>query len=164
MAKDFDITFQIAGIDALNAKLEGLIYDVRKKGGRFALRKAAQVVVGAAQRNAYLLDDPKTARNISTNIMERWNGKLNTSTGDLGFRIGVKGGARFSGKNNPVVDADGAPTPEWRALELGTETTPATPFFAKALQANIDGATNVFVSQYSAAIDRAIARAAQGGS
>lgn len=161
---DFDFTFQITGLDALNAKLEGLIYDVRKKGGRFALRKAAQVVVAAAQQNANAIDDPATARKISTNIMERWNGKLNQTTGDLGFRVGVKGGARFSGKNNPVVDADGAPTPEWRAIEFGTETTPAKPFFARALQANIDGATNVFVTQYSAAIDRALALAAKGGS
>ncbi len=158
---EFDISVTMTGIDELSKKLQSISYDMAKKGGRFALRKAAQVIVKAAQQKAHQIDDPATARNIATNIVERWNGRLNKLSGDLGFRIGVKGGSRFSGKGRPVADAAGAPTPEWRAVEFGTETTPAQAFFVPAFKANLQAATDTFIFQYGAALDRAIKKAAK---
>lgn len=158
---DFDIGVTMTGLDGLLKTLEGVSYDTKYKGGRFALRKAAQVLVKAAQQKARAIDDPATARDIATNIKERWNGKIYKTTGDLGFRIGVTGGARFSGKGNPAVDAAGAKTPEWRAVEFGTETTPARPFLRPAVLGNLQQATNEFISQYKKSVERAIKKASK---
>ena len=144
---EFEIT--TTGIDELNAKLTSITEDMRKKGGRYALRKAAQIIQKDAQQKARLLDDPSTSENIAANIALRWNGRLYKRTGDLGFRIGVLGGAR------PQSGTVGY----WRFLEFGTSKATAKPFMRPALQENIANATNEFVTQYNKAIDRAIKRA-----
>lgn len=150
-------TFALQGLDELLGKLKAVKQDVRYKGGRFALRKAAQVVRDAAKQNAMRLDDAETGRSISDNIAERWNGRVYKSTGDLAFRVGVLGGAKVP-KDNKDEGASG-PTPHWRLLEFGTEKMAARPFMRPAMQNNIDQVVTVFVKEYTKAIDRAIARA-----
>lgn len=154
---DFDFNVQMNGIEELNKKLAGLKYDVQKKGGRFALRKAAQVVRDAARQNAQAVDDSETGRSIAKNITEKWNGRLNKQSGDLGFRVGVSGGAKVPKDNTD--EGAGGPTPHWRLLEFGTEKMAAKPFFAKALPENAQKATDVFIDQFSRAIDRALKKA-----
>lgn len=157
------VEFSLTGLEDLLAKFESVSHDVKHKGGRFALRKAAQLVRDAAKANAQELDDPQTAANISKNVAERWSGKRFKSTGDLMFRVGVMGGA---GGNKPESAFDGFPgkdTRHWRYLEFGTERQPAQPFLRKALEDNINNATNEFVSQYEKALDRAIKRAKKTG-
>lgn len=144
------------GVDELVAKLEGLKYDMKRKGGRFALRKAAQVIRKAAQVNVRQYDDTQTGRSIEKNMTERWNGRLFKQTGDLGFRIGVNQGAVLAKKGEEVSTAAGAKTPHWRLLELGTEKMAARPFFRRALSENAQAATNEFISQYQKAIERAL--------
>jgi len=163
------IQFKIEGMESLIAKLEGITYDLKRKGGRAALRKAAQVVQKAAQEKATsYIDDPKTANDISKNIVLRWATKRFQRNGDLGFRVGVLGGAkgyakvtgefRGKGKENP-----GGDTWYWRHQEFGTEKQEARPFMRPALEANIDMATNTFLMEYSRSIDRAIKRASKSG-
>lgn len=156
-----DIKFSITGLDTLLGKIDALKYDTRYKGGRFALRKAAQLVRNDARRRAEQLNDPTTGRSIAKNIAERWNGRLYKATGDLGFRVGVMGGA-VTRKTNPDEGA-GGPTPHWRLLEFGTEKAAAQPFMRPALESNIGAATDEFVKQFEKNIDRAIARAAKKG-
>jgi HK97 gp10 family phage protein len=43
------VEFSIVGLDSLLGKLEAISYDVKRKGGRSALRKAAQVVAEKAR-------------------------------------------------------------------------------------------------------------------
>lgn len=155
MAKDFSVSLK--GVDELKKKLEGLKYDAQKKGGRFALRKAAQVVRDAAKANAINLDDAGTGRKISENISEKWGSRYNKATGNLMFRVGVQQGARLPKDN--VDEGAGGPTPHWRLLEFGTEKMPAHPFFARALSENAQKAADVFVSQFDAAISRALKKA-----
>ncbi len=155
---DFEVKF--TGLDAVLAKMESVTYDLKKKGGRFALRKAAQVVRDAAKQNAQRVDDSATGRSIAANITEKWNGRLNKTTGDLGFRVGVGGGAKLPKKNKD--EGAGGPTPHWRLLEFGTEKMAARPFFARALSDNAQKATDVFIDQYGRALDRAIKRASKG--
>jgi len=151
------ISVKMNGIDDLNKKLEGLKYDVQKKGGRFALRKAAQVVRDAARQNAQAVDNSATGRSIAKNITEKWSSRLNKQTGDLGFRVGVSGGAKLPKDN--VDEGAGGPTPHWRLLEFGTEKMAARPFFGKALPENAQKATDVFIDQFGRAIDRALKKA-----
>lgn len=150
------VEFSITGLDSLLGKLDAISYDVKRKGGRSALRRAAQVVADRAREGARRIDDPATGRSIANNIALRWNGRLFKRTGDLGFRIGVLHGAVLhdGGDLRP-----NAPTPHWRLFEFGTENMAAVPFMRPALADSISQATATFVSEYEAAIDRAIKRA-----
>jgi HK97 gp10 family phage protein len=169
-----DIEFRLEGLDSLLGKLDAVSYDVRRKGGRAALRKAAQLVAGAARQGAERLNDPETSREIAKNITLRWNGRLFKQRGDLGFRVGILGGAKQ--KNNYhtrrgraggtyEVGGDsgnpGGDTYYWRFLEFGTAKMAAQPFMRNALAENIAAATDAFISEYERAIDRAIRRAAK---
>lgn len=158
--KAFSVT--MTGVDELSKKLEGLAYDIQKRGGRFALRKAAQVIRDQAKQNASGLNDPKTGRSIAQNIIEKWNGRLNKQTGDLGFRVGVNQGAVLPKKGEHPDESAGGPTPHWRLLEFGTEKMPAHPFMVPAMQQAAQAATDKFISTMGPAIDRALKRS--GGS
>lgn len=153
-----DVEFSITGLDGFLGKLGSLSYDVRRKGGRAALRKAAQVLMQKAKDGAERIDDKETGRSIADNIALRWNGKLFKQTGDLGFRVGVLHGAvlKDGGDLGP-----NSPTPHWRLIEFGTEKMAAVPFMRPALANSISEVTNTFVTEYEKAIDRAIRRAAK---
>ena len=153
------IEFNLIGVEALTSKLEAIEYDVKRKGGRAALRKAAKYIAQKAQENAKSFDDPETARSIIDNIAVRWNGKLFKRRGDLGFRIGVAGGALL--KKGGDLSAN-APTPHWRLLEFGTSNMAAQPFMRRALAENTGQATAIFLTQYEKSIDRAIKKAKKG--
>lgn len=152
------VEFSILGLEGLLGKLSAVSVDVRHKGGRAALRKAAQVVVQKAKEGAERIDDKATGRSISDNIALRWNGRLFKRTGDLGFRIGVLHGAVLKDGGDLSTNA---PTPHWRLIEFGTEKMPAAPFMRPALADSISEVTNTFVTEYEKAIDRAIRRAAK---
>lgn len=157
------VDFSITGLESLLGKLEAITYDMKRKGGRTALRRAAQVVCDAAAENAKRIDDPETAAAIHANIALRWSGRLFKRTGDLGFRVGVLGGARIpkSKKKGEEPGGPGGDTRYWAFVEFGTSDTAAHPFMRSALADNIDLATNTFVTEYEKAIDRAIKRAAK---
>ena len=157
MAKAFTVTMD--GVDALNKKLEGLKYDMIKKGGRFALRKAAQVIRDQARSNAQRLDSSETGRSIASNITEKWNGRINKLTGDLAFRVGVNQGAVLPKKGEHPDEAAGGPTPHWRLLEFGTEKMAARPFMVPAMEQSAQAATDKFISTYGPALDRALKKA-----
>ncbi|MFG5862707.1 HK97-gp10 family putative phage morphogenesis protein [Metapseudomonas sp. CR1201] len=153
------VEFSITGLDSLLGKLESISYDVKRKGGRSALRKAAQVVAQSAKQGALRVDDAATGRSIADNIALRWNGRLFKRTGDLGFRIGVLHGAVLPKAGEAADTTQNAPTPHWRLLEFGTEKARAQPFMRSALADHISEVTNTFVTEYEKAIDRAIKRA-----
>lgn len=154
------VDFNIDGLDTLMAKLETVSTDVRRKGGRAALRKAANVIVEQAKANALRLDDPETGRSIADNVALRWNGRLFKRTGDLGFRIGVLHGAKL--KDHPDKSQN-APTPHWRLLEFGTEKMRAQPIMRPAIESSIELVTSTFTTEYEKYVDRAIRRAQRSG-
>lgn len=150
------VEFSITGLDSLLGKLEAVSYDLKRKGGRSALRKAAQIVAEKAKEGARRVDDSKTGRSIADNVAIRWNGRLFKRTGDLGFRVGILHGAVL--RNGGDLSAN-SPTPHWRLLEFGTEKMQARPFMRSALADNISAVTDEFVRQYGLALDRALKRA-----
>lgn len=153
------ITYSLIGLESLLAKLESITYDVKRKGGRYALRKAAGVVERALKENAKTVDDPKTAADISKNVAVRFSSRTFKNTGNLRFRVGILGGAARAKLQTGLAGGD---TRHFRDLEFGTEKMAAKPFMRRALEGNIGAATKEFISQYERAIDRAIKRAAKG--
>jgi len=152
------VEFIIEGLESLLGKLDSVTQDVKRKGGRSALRKAAKLIADKAKEGAARIDDPETGRSIAANIALRWNGRLFKRTGDLGFRVGVQHGGVIRVKGNPDQGVNG-PTPHWRLLEFGTSKMAAQPFMRAALANNIAAATSAFVTAYERAIDSAIKRA-----
>ena len=175
MDKSFSVT--MTGVEELVKKLEGLKYDLQRKGGRFALRKAAQVIRDQARSNAGRVNDPETAAEIAKNINERWAPKFNQATGDLKFRVGIMGGVfgKLQGDTTGVYgdkftkatrkrgainqDLPGGDTRHWGYLEFGTEKMAARPFLRPAMDQSAQKATDVFIDQYGRAIDRALKKA-----
>lgn len=154
------VEYQLTGVDELIGKLQSISDDMKRKGGRAALRKAANVIANRAKANARRLDDPETGRSIADNIAVRWNGREFKRNGNLAFRIGVLHGAVL--KKHPDK-AKNAPTPHWRLLEFGTEKMRAQPFMRPAAENGAGEASNTFVEEYGKAIDRAISRAVKKG-
>lgn len=166
------------GLDELVAKFGAIRYDVKFKGGRYALRKAATIVANAAKQAAKNIDDPSTAEKIYKNVVTRFGTRRFKTTGDLLFRVGILGGARPSnpkrrrrkgaptledlgeiagkGKENP-----GGDTFYWRHVEFGGEKHAATPFMRPALENNAQKATSEFIAQYKKSIARAIKKASK---
>ncbi len=158
MADGIDV--QITGIESLKLKLNEVNDDLKRKGGRAALRKAGNVIVNQIKENALRLDDPKTARSIADNAAQRWNGRLFKQTGNLGFRIGILQGARL--KKDPSLAAD-APTPHWRLLEFGTEKMTPKPLVRAAATSRTQEVIATFATEYEKSIDRALRRARRKG-
>ena len=169
-----DVTFKLEGLEPLLAKFAAITADVKYKGGRFALRKAAMLIAQKAKENAARVNDPETAESIEKNIAVRWNGRLFKRKGDLGFRVGVMGGARqYAGtRENKItgragkdyfVGGDktnpGGDTFYWRFIEFGTQKIGARPIMRPALADNVTTVTTEFVTHFSKALERAIARA-----
>lgn len=172
MAND-RIDYTMEGLPELLGKLDSVTQDIKYKGGRFALRRAAQVIRDQARDNAGKVDRPQTPTNIAANIVERWNGRLFKRTGALGFRVGALGGARqYAGTRENVrkgrvgeyyhVGGDktnpGGDTFYWRFLEFGTSHSSAQPFMRPAMDKGQE-AVNVFINEYGKALDRAIKKA-----
>lgn len=154
------VEYKLTGVDELLGKLDSITDDMKRKGGRAALRKAANVIANRAKANARRLDDLETGRSIADNIAVRWNGREFKRNGNLAFRIGVLHGAVL--KKHPDK-AKNAPTPHWRLLEFGTENMRAQPIMRPAAENGAEEAMNTFVEEYGKSIDRAIIRAAKKG-
>ena len=89
-----DVEFSLIGLDALLGKLDAVKQDVKRRGGRFALRKAANIIAQKAKEGALQIDDPLTGRSIAQNIAIRFGSRAFRATGDLTFRIGIPRAAR----------------------------------------------------------------------
>ena len=150
------VEFQLNGLPELLGKLDALDYDMKRKSGRFALRKAAQVLRNQARANADRVDDPASPANIAKNIVERWSGRTFKKTGNLMFRIGVMGGAGGNKSGSEQSGLPGGDTRHFRYLEFGTAKTPAQPIFRPVPGQAGQQALDEFISQYSKKIDRVL--------
>lgn len=162
MAVGFEAT--LTGIDDVIGRMHGLPIALKKKGFRYAGRKAANVIQAAAVANALRIDDPDTAQQIAKNIVVRFSNRTFKQTGNVMFRVGVLGGARdYSAYGEITTGKDASQNPggdtwHWRLVEFGTEDTAAKPFMRPALQDNTQAATNEFINQLDKWIDRNLKR------
>ena len=67
--------FKLQGVEEVLAKLETVKQEAKGKSARFALRKAAQLVLASAKSGAQAVDNPKTPNNIASNLVIRLDGK-----------------------------------------------------------------------------------------
>jgi HK97 gp10 family phage protein len=162
MASD-GLDFDMSGLPELLGKLGALEYDIKRKGGRFALRRAAQVLRDQARANADRVDDPSTPESISRNIAIRWSGRTFKKTGNMMFRVGVMGGAGGSKGGSDQSNLPGGDTRHFRHLEFGTEDTRAQPIFRPVPRQAGQQAVDEFVKQYSKKIDRVLKAAKKKG-
>lgn len=153
------VDFKLIGMNEVLGRLDSISHDAKYKGGRFALRKAANLVRDKARANAAQLDDPSSDENIAKNIVVRWSGRTFKSTGDLKFRVGVMGGAGGRAKGAAYDSLPGKDTRHWRMLEFGTSKMRARPFMRRALSENTSQAIDEFARHFEPAINRAIKRA-----
>lgn len=158
MARD-GVSYEMTGLPELLGKLDGLEYDLKRKGGRFALRRAAQVLRDQAKANAERVDDPRSPENIAANIVERWSGRTFKRTGNMMFRVGVMGGAGGSADSSALEGNPGGDTRHWRFLEFGSENNEANPIFRDVPNQAGQQAVDVFIKEYTKKIDRALKRA-----
>lgn len=157
---------QLQGVDSLIAKLEGISTEMKYKGGRAGLRKAANLIRDAAKSSANRFDDPKTREDIAKNVTVRFSTREFKRTGDLKFRVGVLGGAKSVAKSVGEVKGKGKENPGgdtfyWRFLEFGTSKIQAQPFLRPALENNVQTAIDTFARETIKSIDRAIKKAAK---
>lgn len=154
------VDFKLIGMNEVLGRLDSISHDAKYKGGRFALRKAANLVAANAKDNAREIDDPKSTEEIAKNIAVRWSTRTFKSTGDLKFRVGVIGGAGGRGSPEKLASNPGGDTRHWRMLEFGSENNiPARPFMRRALSENTSQAIDEFARHFEPAINRAIKRA-----
>lgn len=173
-----NVRFKIDGLASLKGKLAEISDDLKRKSGRAALRKAANVIVNKARANASNVDDPQTPENIAKNIVARWSNVTFRRTGNLAFRVGVLGGAisyadspenRRKGRAGKMYltlgnsQNPGGNTWYWRFLEFGTEKARAQPFLRNAAESSIQEVITTFATEYEKGIDRAIRRAQKRG-
>lgn len=157
-----EVRAELLGLDQAVATMKDLPTQLRRKATRAAGRKAAKVIADAAQANALKIDRSETPLQIAANVAIQFATRHFKATGDVMFRVGVRGGARkYSntkenrgkrrvGKRYAV---DGS-TFYWRFVEFGTSRTRARPFMRPALEANIGRATDVFVAELNRQLDR----------
>lgn len=158
--------FKIHGLDGVLRNMRAIGPQLSAKGARTAMRKAANVVRDAAKANAARLDRPETPNRIADNVAVQFAAKRLKQTGDVMFRVGVRGGARqysntrenrSSGRFGKTY-ATGGSTFYWRFLEFGTSKMPARPFLRPALEHNVEKATTVAVTELKKAIDKIVAK------
>ena len=143
----------MTGMKELKEKLKQVSDDMINKGGRSALRSAANVIRKEAQINAAKFDDPKTPERVADNIAVRWDRKNFRKTGNPSFKVGVLGGAKGGGNKKKGKGGD---TFYWRFLEFGTENMPARPFMRPAMDSQQKQAVDKFVEAYKKQLDKVL--------
>lgn len=162
---------QIEGLDDVTAKMRELSNPKKQKNAATrSARKAMAVVRKAAIANAKALDDKETGERIWKNIAIK---PSKTKNGFVLMRVGVRGGARSYAATRENVrsgrvgqqyatdgskDNPGGETFYWRFVELGTSRTAAKPFLRPALNNNVDGVQDGFVTDFKDQLDKEIAR------
>ncbi|MNM24927.1 hypothetical protein D3C81_353670 [compost metagenome] len=162
------IRFDVSGLDGVKAKMAQLKHEASYKGGRAALRKATIVLREQARANARRLDDHESTEAIWKNVELRWNGRAFKRNGQLAFRLGVLGGARYSryqkdGKSTAqrASSNPGGDTWYWRMLEFGTAKMAARPFLRPVADQAGQKAIDTFAREFNAALDRALRKQAK---
>lgn len=156
------VTGELEGAEALLRKLQGVSDDVKLKGGRFALRKAGNVMRDAVVGEMQRYDQESSREAIYKNVAMKFSPRKFKATGDLMFRLGILGGAKSKREKNPNSPLPGGDTFYWRFLEFGTRHAPAQRPITNTVRRKESAIIFTFIREYNKALDRAIRKAARG--
>lgn len=141
---------EINGLDDIIKKLQNMAPDLRKKALRHAVGKSASVIRKRATALA-----PKDTGSMAKNIRVQFASRSSRRTGNIQFRVGVRGGAqeagaavRYARSRKAKKDkgfASGSATWYWRLIEFGTKSLPARSFMRKSMN---DSSLKVFETIY----------------
>jgi HK97 gp10 family phage protein len=154
--------FRINGIDGVVANMKAHSLAVRGKVGRAAGRKGANVIRDAAVIGWQQVDRAETPNKIYENVAVQFAGRTFRATGDIMFRVGIRGGARqyANTKENrrkrrvgESYKVDGS-TFYWRFYELGTSRQPARPVMQPALFNNAPTILSAFIAELTRGLAR----------
>lgn len=154
--------FKLKGVDNVIANLRGFTLDVRGKLGRAAGRRGTNVIADAARAGWRQVDREGTPNKIYENVAVQFAGRTYKRTGDIMFRVGIRGGAkqyadtkanRRAGRVGGSYKVDGS-TFYWRFYELGTSRQPARPVMQPALFNNGQAAFAAFAQSLTQGIAR----------
>lgn len=153
----------VKGLPELHVRMKAVSREIRTKGARSAVRKGAVVVRDAAKAAALAIDRPETPLKIADNIAVQFAGRTFRRTGDVMFRVGVRGGARqyANTKENRRKSrvgstyVTGGTTWYWRLIEFGTSRFGARPFLRPALENNAGRVLDEIVREMNKQLDRA---------
>lgn len=156
---DFDVKMDIKGLEDVLKKLEQMEPKLKKRAVKNATGKAASIIRRAATKAA-----PKKSGAMAKNIRVQFAPKETRKTGDVTFRVGVRGGARrpSQGKfDSSSTDRQAVfkSTWYWRLVEFGTQKMPARPFMRKAM---VNSTERVF-NQIATHLDKAIEKYTKTG-
>lgn len=150
--------FKIVGLEQVLANMRSVSVQVRGKIGRAAVRKGANVVRDAAKAGWARVDRADTPNNIAQNVAVQFSSKTFRRTGDVMFRVGIRGGAKQYVNNKANVRArragksyaTGGSTFYWRFYELGAPNNnqPARPVMQPALFNNGSAAMNAMAAEF----------------
>lgn len=148
--------FEVEGLAGVLAQMKGVSLQVRGKVARAAVRKGANVVRDAARKGWERVDREGTPNSIAKNVAVQFAGKTFRATGDVMFRVGIKGGAKQYVNNTGnrrarragKVYATGGSTFYWRFYELGTSRQPARPVLQPALFNSGSAVSQAMVAEF----------------
>ena len=148
---------QIEGLDDVTAKMRELSSPKKQKNAATrSARKAMAVVRKAAVANAKALDDSNSPERIWKNIQVKAS---KTKQGFVLMKVGVRGGAMsYANTTAGSKENPGGDTWYWRLIETGRSGVPARPFLRPALNNNVDGVQDGFVTDFKDQLDKEIAR------
>lgn len=132
---------KLEGFDAVIGEMRKVSVQMRGKIARSAIRKGANVIRDAARAGWERVDRQETPNNIAKNVAVQFAGRTFRRTGDVMFRVGIRGGAKqyvnnTRNRRERRVGASyvtGGSTFYWRFYELGTSQQPARPIMQPAL-------------------------------
>lgn len=148
--------FKLEGLDGVIEQMKSVSLQMRTKIARSAIRKGANVVRDAARKGWERVDREGTPNSIAKNVAVQFAGKTFRATGDVMFRVGIKGGAKqyvgnvVNRRKGSVgkVYATGGSTFYWRFYELGTSRQPARPVMQPALFNNGSAVAQAMVAEF----------------
>ena len=149
------VEVEITGMDEVERKLKALSNPrLAKNAARRSARKAMAIVRDAARNNAKGIDNRLTDEKIWKNIAIAAGKSRDQNS--IVMRVGVRGGASFSNPNPPSLT--GGDTRYWRWIEFGSVHNPPVPFMRPALENNIQAVTDSFAQNFSAELDKELAK------
>lgn len=148
--------FAIQGLEPLLQQMRSVSVQMRGKVARAAVRKGANVVRDAARAAWQRVDREGTPNKIYENVAVQFAGRTFRRTGDVMFRVGIRGGAKqyVNNTRNRRMRrvgqgyATGGSTFYWRFYELGTSQQPARPVMQPALFNNGAAAMQAMAAEF----------------